>query len=783
MPYDLTPCTNTRQLSLAYASNYEERATLASGTIATEDLENHGYTLLELDETLEQALINENASNQSSPALVIRGLPKDEAVLCTSSSTFALRRVEWSNALLVVDTAPTTISNTNDDAMDVVADQRPAIIQATLAHLLEAQRIQPNIARLPELMYRQKLYGMTAALTFDELRPQVQASDHELMTGLTHYDIVQLEDGGYRQITSEHICHVLASIFTTFAMEDIRLEDRIPVNLRQLDTNNVSDQAMLTDATAHDDIPHVFVDSKCVDILDMNYFDNINIHYEQNEFMQAWSESVPEGYTVSLDMLQGICIAEETDDTATSTMVRTLVYLPVDQLPRDPAARLRMLFDTRAKWRSDELRVYLQDIAITPTQIDTWLMKFARRVTGNGAMARNQKRKANGDAAEQVWYCARIDAIQYGYDIDDYSTSYRQWATQFVSRRYSTQQNTTTTTTTHSLSPETLVLRDKLIHGERYALSRAITLVESSRYDHRIEASRLLSSLLEKKHNDKHTFRIGLSGPPGVGKSTFIEQFGKLLLNEGHRVSVLAIDPSSSRTGGSILGDKTRMPMLSRDERAYIRPSPTSGSLGGVARNTAEAMMLCEVAGFDICLVETVGVGQSETTVAEMVDMFCLFVPPGGGDELQGMKKGVVELADLIIVTKADGDLLPAARIAQQEYTSALKFVQPRFPEWRPQVIKASSKNEDDIKHVWDKMSEYRDTIIDTARLEEIRSMQRTRWMWHQVSSNLLQMLKDDDLVQNQAKSLEPLVSSGKMAWGDAAEQLVQAFLTQKKNI
>ncbi|KAI9595018.1 ArgK protein [Syncephalis fuscata] len=344
-----------------------------------------------------------------------------------------------------------------------------------------------------------------------------------------------------------------------------------------------------------------------------------------------------------------------------------------------------------------------------------------------------------------------------------------------VQRRCLAQQASST-----QLSSETLMLRDKLINGERYALSRAITLVESSRHDHQVEASRLLSTVLKATHDDRRSFRIGLSGPPGVGKSTFIEQFGKVLLAEGHRVSVLAIDPSSSRTGGSILGDKTRMPELSRDDRAYIRPSPTSGSLGGVARNTAEAMMLCEAAGFDICLVETVGVGQSETTVAEMVDMFCLFVPPGGGDELQGMKKGVVELADLVVVTKADGNLLPAARVAQQEYTSALKFVQPRIPEWRPQVMRASAKSVDDMKRVWDKMSDYRETIIDTGRLEEIRSSQRTRWMWHQVSANLLQRLKENQTVYNKAISLEPVVSSGKLAWGDAAEQLVQTFLKQE---
>ncbi|RKP06442.1 ArgK protein-domain-containing protein [Thamnocephalis sphaerospora] len=336
-----------------------------------------------------------------------------------------------------------------------------------------------------------------------------------------------------------------------------------------------------------------------------------------------------------------------------------------------------------------------------------------------------------------------------------------------------------------SLRPPTLALRDRLLNGERYALSKAITLIESTRQDHQQEASRLLSVLLQSQSArgeqpgraslDRRTFRIGLSGPPGVGKSTFIERFGRMLLEQGHRVA--AVDPSSSRTGGSILGDKTRMPELSRDERAYIRPSPNRGSLGGVARNTAEAVMLCEAAGFDICLVETVGVGQSEIAVAEMVDMFCLFVPPGGGDELQGMKKGVVELADLVVVTKADGDLLPAARVAQQEYTSALKFVQPRISEWRPRVTRASAKSDEDMVRVWEMMSQYRDAIVETGRLEKVRASQRTQWMWREVSAKLMQRLQEDNAVQIQAKQLGPRVADGHIAWGDAAERLIQSFL------
>ncbi|CAG8651814.1 427_t:CDS:2, partial [Dentiscutata heterogama] len=238
--------------------------------------------------------------------------------------------------------------------------------------------------------------------------------------------------------------------------------------------------------------------------------------------------------------------------------------------------------------------------------------------------------------------------------------------------------------TPHEISEKVLEYYEGLKNHDRYYLAKAITLVESSRKDHKYQAQQLLSIILDVHHslsNDVPTFRIGLSGPPGVGKSTFIERFGMHVLSQDHRVAVLAIDPSSSRTGGSILGDKTRMIELSRQNDAYIRPSASHGTL---ARNTNEALIMCEAAGFNVCLVETVGVGQSETVVADMVDMFILMVPPAGGDEIQGLKKGIVEISDLVVVNKNDGAMETAAREAVAEYTSALKYLRHNTPFWTP---------------------------------------------------------------------------------------------------
>ncbi|OZJ04994.1 hypothetical protein BZG36_02112 [Bifiguratus adelaidae] len=335
-------------------------------------------------------------------------------------------------------------------------------------------------------------------------------------------------------------------------------------------------------------------------------------------------------------------------------------------------------------------------------------------------------------------------------------------------------------------SPTVQELYEKLVHGDRYALSRAITLVESSRKDHREQSEALLSLILarqrqmnteQKTVQGKPTFRIGLSGSPGVGKSTFIEAFGMYLLQQGHRVAVLAVDPSSSRTGGSILGDKTRMTYLSRQDHAYVRPTPSRGTLGGVARNTNEAIILCEASGYDVTLVETVGVGQSETMVSEMVDMFVLLVPPAGGDELQGLKKGIVELADLVIVNKADGDLMSSARAATLEYTSALKFLQPAYEGWRSKVIRVSAKEELGIDKAWETMTEYFDVMRNAGHIASKRGSQRKLWMWRQITNELLDRLNRDDSVKKTVELMEKRVYEGTMNSGQAADRVVDEFV------
>ncbi|KAI9284342.1 ArgK protein [Umbelopsis sp. AD052] len=333
-------------------------------------------------------------------------------------------------------------------------------------------------------------------------------------------------------------------------------------------------------------------------------------------------------------------------------------------------------------------------------------------------------------------------------------------------------------------SSKTLKLSEQLAQGSRYALAKSITLVESSRSDHRAQAQQLLSYILKKQRDQpltKPTFRIGLSGSPGVGKSTFIEAFGMYLLEQGHKVAVLAVDPSSSRTGGSILGDKTRMTELSRADDAYVRPSPSRGTLGGVARNTNEAILLCEAAGYDVTLVETVGVGQSETMVAEMVDMFVLLVGPGGGDELQGLKKGIVELSDLVVVNKADGKLADAARAVSMDYTSAIKFLQPPSPLWKTKVLRVSSRENTGIDKAWEAMKSYFDTMTSANKLTEKRGAQRKVWMWRQITSELVDRLNSDDKVKQHVAELESKVFDGKMTSGQAADSVVDVFLNKVK--
>ncbi|KAI8929365.1 ArgK protein-domain-containing protein [Entophlyctis helioformis] len=344
-------------------------------------------------------------------------------------------------------------------------------------------------------------------------------------------------------------------------------------------------------------------------------------------------------------------------------------------------------------------------------------------------------------------------------------------------------------------SANVLSLFNGIIAGDRASLARAITLVESTRQDHKHEAQQLLSLILRTHGSHASSqpaaagdmsfptgFRIGLSGAPGVGKSSFIETFGMFLIEKGHRVAVLAVDPSSSRTGGSILGDKTRMPDLSRHASAYVRPSPSSGSLGGVARNTNEAIILCSAAGYDVILVETVGVGQSETMVADMVDMFALLVAPGGGDELQGMKKGIVELSDLIVVNKADGELANQAKMAQLEYTSALKFLQPMNDGWYPKVLPVSSHEKRGIDQVWDSMKEFYTILNDQGDFDAKRGSQQKKWMWRQITDELLWRLKTDPGVRDLVPRYERLVDDGLVTSGQAAEEILDTFIVHQQS-
>ena len=283
-------------------------------------------------------------------------------------------------------------------------------------------------------------------------------------------------------------------------------------------------------------------------------------------------------------------------------------------------------------------------------------------------------------------------------------------------------------------------LRDRIVAGDRRALSRAITLIESTRADHRDQAAALIEAL---KSVDREAIRIGLSGTPGVGKSTFIESFGMMLTGKGLRVAVLAVDPSSTRSGGSILGDKTRMDRLSRDPNAFIRPSPSQSHLGGVARRTREAVTLCEAAGFDVVLIETVGVGQSETVVAEMSDLFILLLAPAGGDELQGVKRGIMEMADIILVNKADGDLKPAAMRTCSDYAGALRLLRkrPQDPEGFPKATTVSALHEEGLRQAWDEMMTLVNWRRDHGHFAGRRAEQARYWFGEEVRQGLLAQL------------------------------------------
>ncbi|MDC1427580.1 methylmalonyl Co-A mutase-associated GTPase MeaB [Rhodospirillaceae bacterium] len=312
-----------------------------------------------------------------------------------------------------------------------------------------------------------------------------------------------------------------------------------------------------------------------------------------------------------------------------------------------------------------------------------------------------------------------------------------------------------------------------VISQDRSVLARAITLVESIHAGHRDLADSVLTSLLPYAGNAR---RVGITGVPGVGKSTFIEALGKRLTSTGYRVAVLAVDPTSSRTGGSILGDKTRMQELARDPAAFIRPSPTSGTLGGVARATRESMILCEAAGYDIILVETVGVGQSEITVAEMVDFFLALMLPGAGDELQGIKKGLIEIADMIVVNKADGDTENAAKRAASEYMRALHILRPVSPNWTPPSHTCSALNGDGLEDIWSGIEKHRSVFTASGEFEDKRREQRVRWMWSMIQDRLLHTIKNNQSIKKIAHVLENEVIEDRITPGMAVSKILAAI-------
>jgi LAO/AO transport system kinase len=312
-----------------------------------------------------------------------------------------------------------------------------------------------------------------------------------------------------------------------------------------------------------------------------------------------------------------------------------------------------------------------------------------------------------------------------------------------------------------------------ILTGNRVTLAQAITLIESRNPEHQKLAQEVLLAVLP--HAGKAQ-RVGITGVPGVGKSTFIDGLGTMLTGKGSKVAVMAIDPTSRRTGGSILGDKTRMARLAVDENAFIRPSPSAGTLGGVTRSTRETMLLCEAAGFDVILVETVGVGQSETVVADMVDFFLVLMIAGAGDELQGIKKGVLELADMIAVNKADGENEGKAKQAAGEYRSALHILKPASPNWTPPVMTCSGLKGLGLEKLWGQILLHRQKLTDSGELEAKRKDQQLRWMWSMLEDRLLTHLKSNEAVKRLLPDVEGDVLAGRLTPTLAVDRVLEAF-------
>ena len=315
-------------------------------------------------------------------------------------------------------------------------------------------------------------------------------------------------------------------------------------------------------------------------------------------------------------------------------------------------------------------------------------------------------------------------------------------------------------------------LADAIRRGDRTALPRAITLVESTRPDHRDRAQRLLLELMGQAGGAMH---VGITGVPGVGKSTAIEALGMYLIERGHRVAVLAVDPSSTRTGGSILGDKTRMARLAVHPDAYIRPSPTSGTLGGVAKATRETIVLLEAAGFDVILVETVGVGQSEVAVANMVDTFVFLTLARTGDQLQGIKKGVLELADIVVVNKADGDHAREANLAARELSSAIRLIYPRETLWRPPVLTMSALEGTGLAELWDTVEQHRDVLTAAGEFDARRRAQQVDWTWSMVRDTVLDRVLTNPAVKAMRAEVERKVRDGELTPALAAQRILDA--------
>jgi LAO/AO transport system kinase len=309
--------------------------------------------------------------------------------------------------------------------------------------------------------------------------------------------------------------------------------------------------------------------------------------------------------------------------------------------------------------------------------------------------------------------------------------------------------------------------------GDRGTVARTITLVESRRPDHRAGAHRLVQELLPKTGK---AHRIGITGAPGVGKSTLIDALGTYLVERGHAVAVLAVDPSSARTGGSILADKTRMARLAAEPRAFIRPSPAAGTLGGVAAKTRESMLICEAAGYDIVLVETVGAGQSETAVADMTDFFLALMLPGAGDQLQGLKKGLVELADMIAITKADGDNVARANAAAAEYRAALHILTPRLAEWSPPVVTCSALTGEGIAALWETVLDHERRLAATGARAARRREQQVKWMWAMLDDRLRMRIAADAGLKAKLPKLERAVADGVLSPALAVDEIVKGL-------